>query len=239
MPCILPGVEVHELDLASIASRPDWKDLLLETVRENDIDPWDVDIAKLVHSFLEKIKRMRELNLWVPANAVLAASILLRMKSDSWKLRQEEVQGFIPENFFTPLVTVDKPEDLGLLPITRETKRKITLEELMLAVEDVIKREKKRAARKKKEPEPIPEYLIELSNPSSEEFKKLVEQVYEKIVSTLDSRRMTMFTNILPEKTREGVIKTLFPLLYLATQQRVVLWQDQVFGEIFIAVPGS
>ena len=228
---------MHELDLAEIAKRPDWKDILLDTVRENSIDPWDVDVQKLVKAFLEKIRRMRELNLWVPANAVLAASILLRMKSDSWKLRPEEVQVFIPDEFFMPLAS-EQAEKIELVPLSRETQRKITLEELMLAVEDVIKKEKKKAVRRKREPEPIPEYLLELSNPNSEEFKKRVEEVYQRIVSTLDSRRMTVFTNILPERTREGVIRTLFPLLYLASQQRVSVWQDRVFGEIFITVPG-
>ena len=224
---------MHEIDLAEIAKRPDWKDILLSTVKEQNIDPWDVDIVKLVTSFVNKIKQMKELNLWIPANAILAASVLLRMKSDSWTLREREQELFIPPDFFTPFVS-EQVDNVDLVLLSRETTRKITLDELLTAVEDVIKKERKKAVVRRKEPPVIPQYLLELSNPESKEFKQKVEEVYSKVLSTLDSKNMTLFTNILPEKTRTGVISTLMPLLYLANQQKIKIWQEKVFGEIFI-----
>ena len=223
---------MQQIDLADIASRPDWKDLLFSTVKEQELDPWDVDITKLVLSFVDKLKEMRGLNLWVPANAILAASILLRMKSDSWIIRKPEVGLFIPDQvLFEEPVDVDS---LSMMPVARETTRKISLDELMVAVEDIIKRERKKASRKKREPDPIPDYLFDLTDPDSDDFKERVDGVYSRIMGTLDSGRMTLFSNILSECSRIEVINTLLPLLYLASQDKVKIWQEASFGDIFI-----
>ena len=221
---------MQQIDLADIASRPDWKDLLFSTVKEQELDPWDVDITRLILLFVDKIKEMREMNLWVPANAILAASILLRMKSDAWTIRKQDVSLFIPDQ-----ILFEEPVDVdSLMPVARETTRKISLDELMVAVEDIISRERKKALKKKREPDPIPEYLFDLTDPDSDDFKERVEGVYSRIMTTLDSGRMTLFSNLLSECSRLEVINTLLPLLYLASQDKVRIWQEDSFGDIFI-----
>jgi len=73
-----------------------------------------------------------------------------------------------------------------------------------------------------------------LTDPDSDDFKERVDGVYSRIMGTLDSGRMTLFSNILSECSRIEVINTLLPLLYLASQDKVKIWQEASFGDIFI-----
>jgi len=80
------------------------------------------------------------------------------------------------------------------------------------------------------------EMLVDVAFEDTEEFTKAVEDTYKRILEMKGQDNLVLFSNLLKEKTREEVIKTLLPLLHLANEQRIALWQEKPFNEIFISV---
>jgi len=81
------------------------------------------------------VKGMKILDLRVPANIILAAAILLRLKSDMLDLEERMEETEITEEIIRPPVPVETLSmRLRLAP-----KRKITLNELIIALEEAMK----------------------------------------------------------------------------------------------------
>jgi len=198
------------------------------------MDPWNIDISEITEVFMSGIKTKQKLNLKISANVVLAASILLRYKSDAFNLHErqdKELEGavFIPDEIYVQ-------ETIPTLsPQLRITKRKVTLDELISAVEDIITKEKNKSTRQRIKIEKfIPKSLLEIAMQSPENFEKELKNVFDRIKSDSNGESLSMFSNIIKEKTTEGVLATLLPVLHLANKRVVSLWQEEVFGEIFI-----
>ena len=220
-----------ELDLIGIAEKPEWKEILVDVVKNQNLDPWDIDLYLLSQKYLEKVKELKQLNLRVSANVVLAASILLRYKSDAWVLTPEEIiEGpiQIPDEIYSePIV----PQ---LESVLRTTTRKVTLEELISAVEDMMNREKKKAEKQRRLLERIvPDSLLEMVT-NGEDFEKNLKESLEEIKKNVDGENLVLFSDLLEEKNVNDVIDHLVPLLYLANDKKISMWQEKVFGEIFI-----
>ncbi len=215
-----------EIDLLTIIEKPHWKTILEEIVNSEDFDPWDIDISKLVERYLAYIKALKENNLKIPANILLAASILLRIKAYTWKLFPEKDE--VKEVF----VITDIPELPS--PFMRITKKKITFEELVKVIEDIMKKERKKSVQETIELE-IPEHIVEMVQ-EDEDFEVKIEETLKRIKETVDEENMTTLTNILPEKSINAFLDTFIPLLHLANKKVVNVWQEKIFGEIFIAL---
>jgi alpha-N-acetylglucosamine transferase len=165
---------VQELDLAELAEKPEWKTMLIEIVSQESLDPWDIDIAILTNRFVDRIKKRRRPNLRISANVVLAASILLRYKSDSWVLKEEEKD----DVFFIPDEIYAEPVFPELRPVQRTTRRKVSLQELISAVEDIMKREKRRAARRIIPPIDLPPSLVAMMDDNGESFESRLDRLW-------------------------------------------------------------
>lgn len=222
-----------KIDLMQLAANPDWKEMLIDVVHKERMDPWDIDISLLTSKFLENIRKLKEIDFRIPANAILAASILLRYKADSWVFVEPEPD--IAQGVWIPDGLITEPVIPELTPIVRITKRKVSLDELIGAVEDVIKKEKKKAT-KKSVMSTIPQSLIDIVE-NQEDFGKLLNHVHEKIKANMDKERLVMFSSLLPERNVDEMIKHFVPLLHLANHKKVYMWQDEMFGEILIFVP--
>ncbi|MCX7738648.1 MAG: segregation/condensation protein A [Hydrogenothermaceae bacterium] len=65
-------------------------DIVLKLVAEGEIDPWNIDITVLADKFIQEIKGMHIPDLKYGSKIILVASTLLKMKSESLKINQEE-----------------------------------------------------------------------------------------------------------------------------------------------------
>ena len=199
-----------------------WKDLLIELVRKNELDPWNIDITKLVASYIATIRQMRLLDLHIPANIMLAAALLVRLKSDMLSFGNEAEQ---EEEY------VQSPPNLEasvLLPKLRlPVKRKITLDELISAMDEAlkIKEERERRSLEHTKPMPIVVYGIDITEEANELYN---------IISSSRHMEFSKLVEMLPEK--DPLLEIFVPLLFLANENKVELFQEQFFGEIRIRV---
>ena len=169
-----------------LAQQPEWKQILVDVVKKEDIDPWDVNISVLTDKFMSKLNEMKKFDFRIPANAILASSILLRLKSDSWTVTPV-VQDIYDEPPHVPDGLIHAPIFPNLQPVFRETQRKVTLEELINAIEDVMHKEKVKTSNPRgKIRTEIPQALIDLVESDEQDFEKRLDLVYEKIKAKID-----------------------------------------------------
>ena len=225
------AMDVHD-QLVEIVESPDWKSLLTDIVKAEGMDPWNIDVTVLSGKYLEKINAMSKIDFRVPANAILCSSILIRFKSDAWDLYpQEEFEEKLEDDHWEYIIDGQRVPDLD--PARRITRRRITIDDLITAVEKVMEKERKRAMRQRERLE-VPQELMAIAFEDREDFEEKVEAVYGRVLASADSQKMATFSQVVPGKTRTDTIMTLLPLMHLATRGRLAISQEKCFGEIFI-----
>ena len=60
-----------------------WQSIIYDLVRTGEMDPWDIDISVLSKRYLETLKTLKEAHFLISGKIVLAAAILLKIKSDN------------------------------------------------------------------------------------------------------------------------------------------------------------
>jgi segregation and condensation protein A len=216
-----------EFSLEELVKNATWRELLVELVEKERIDPWAVDLARIVDGYIAAVKRMRVLDLHVPANIMLAASILLRMKSDSLTVFEP------PQEPVEEQVQVGRviPEVEALVPRNRmQPGRKVSLQELMDALNDAMKITEKRAVIATERATPMDFPVVK------EDIDEKISAAYMLIKSNADKEGMVSFSQISKRyDTLTSVVVDLFvPMLFLAHRKSVALMQEKFFDDIFI-----
>jgi segregation and condensation protein A len=224
-------VEIHSssdvIDLVN--NEATWKDLLIDLVDKNKLDPWNIDIIDIVDRYIDTVKKLKVLDLRVPANIILAASILLRLKSNYISLKDYDETGemAIEEAQERPSVIVDQLNFRLRLP----PKRKISLSELISALDEAMKIKSARLSSSVQQIQTVP---IKLENFDIEaETEKLLDIIRENV----DKSKMVTFSHLSRLSSINDLLLELFiPLLFLAHRDKVALIQEKFFSEIIIAL---
>jgi len=215
---------MYPLDLETLVAETNWKEMLIDLVETEKLDPWSIDIAVIADKFVEKVRALQMLDLHVAANVVLASSILLRMKTETllFEEPEEEPNGEIEAR------TVPQIPSLTL-KLRLPPPRRLTLQELIGAIEEIMKIQQSN----KKLLQPIQQNLIQI-NMNEKDIDALIEDTFESVKQNVDSYGLVTFSQLIKNKSLEDIIKTFIPLLFLEKNGKVELFQEEFFGEIFI-----
>ena len=213
------------MDILNIVVSPTWREFLMELITTNQIDPWDVDVAAVADAYLGKVRELQALDLRIPANVILASALLLHFKADTLRLDMEPDNPVVVEEEVIPLVNEDVP-DLVFRPNIAKSRR-VTLEELMNAVDSVMAVGK---IRPRMRSAPV-ELSVELPK---EDMHEMIRRFYEGVCQKKDAEGIIAFTDMLPSRTPDEFARNIIPLLHLVQDGKLAAWQDQLFGEIFI-----
>ncbi len=219
-----------------------WQSIILDLIKSEQLNPWDIDISLLTKKYIEKIKQMQEANLFISCKVLLASAFLLRIKS--YKLVTEEILNFDnklnpPEEFEeieelyqnAPFPNIEMPKLTIKTPLPR--KRKVTLADLMNALQKALEVSNRKTLRRQLEAQinvQIPEKKIDITS--------LIMEVYNKITEffKFDKKSKLTFTKLVNSKRKEDKVLTFIPLLHLDNQEKINLSQEQHFGEIYIDI---
>ncbi len=224
---VLKGTQA-KLDIVSFVNYDTWKDLLIELVEREKLDPWNIDIVEIVESYIAAVKELKVMDLRIPANIILAASILLRLKSNMVSFgaggeavsEDGAIQGYTP-----PLV-----EELSMR-LRPPIKRKLTLPELIEALDEAIKITEARSTRAREMPLEVPIFIRETN------IEEDMENVYKCVERNVDKERMVTLSALLGSVSMDDVLLGVFiPLLFLANKERVTLIQERFFQEVIIKI---
>ena len=231
-----------------------WQSLLYNLVKNEGMNPWDVDVSKLTKKYISAIKELKEHDFRVSGKVLLAAAILLKIQSS--KLLGEDLSDFDrliagpqmdEDGFYEDLEKQDAANGEfsppPLMPRTPQPRhRKVSIYDLVGALQQALEVKKRRLRRNPPIHMNAPEKKIDLS--------VLMDRLYRNIVAFFDSNsreqnqdmnknQKLTFSHLLPSQSRHDKIHTFLPLLHLTNQRRIDLHQQEHFGEIEIALSGE
>jgi segregation and condensation protein A len=218
-------------------------DLLLDMIRKQKIDVYDIPIASITEQYLEYLHVIQELNIDGAGEFVFMAAQLIYIKSrtllppdpdglegDVDDPRAELVRRLLEHERFKNAaqmlyqremiekVSWNNPGDVPFEESEIEPQMAVTLHDLLLAFRDVIKRAETRP-------------MMEVSR---EEFsiEQMMGYLFDRIMS---SKHDVTLTEILPEiNSRRGLITAFLALLELTRLKAIFLRQDRPMGEISV-----
>lgn len=218
-----------------------WQSILRDLIKSGEIDAWDIDISLLAQKYIETIKTLQEMNLFVSGKVILACALLLRMKSD--KLVNEDIMAldnimYPPEDILADDFDLQHQRRLVLdgnpvltIRTPQARKRRVTVDDLMTALEKALEVNKRRIIRTEERTR-IPADLFIPEKPI--DITLMVRLYYEKIKNFFGFKNSLTFEELVIGSNKEDRIRALIPLLNLDTSMDISLNQDVPFGDINI-----
>ncbi|MBN2422771.1 segregation/condensation protein A [Candidatus Woesearchaeota archaeon] len=222
-----------------------WQGIIYDLVKSEQMDPWDINVSELSRKFLQRLRKMKEMDLRISGKVILASAILLKMKST--KLMEDDINGLdsliasmqsTEEDYFEELldynggnseVLLNKPTIYPRTPQPR--KRKVSVFDLVNALEKALDVQARR--------KPIVSDAPEVTVPEKpRDISLVIKDVYNQITAffTKNAKKAVKLTFdlLLPSKERIDIVYTFIPLLHLDNQRKINLVQKKHFGEIEI-----
>lgn len=234
----------HDKIFGIIFSKADeitWQNIIYELVKDEQMDPWDIDISLLTQKYIEMLRSLKEHDFRVSGKVLLAAAILLKLKST--KLVGDDlteldrlligVEDEMEElGFEEPASGTKLTEIPSLIPRTPQPrKRKVSIFDLVEALERALEVKKRRLIHS------IPPLDVHAPK-RKKDITDVIREVYGRIKSFFMKAlagKLT-FTKLLPSDSKEDKVYTFIPLLHLAQQNKIELIQDSPFGEIQVVM---
>lgn len=226
-----------------------WQSMLVDLVHDENMDIWDIDISKISSKYLEMIKNLKDLNFQVCGKIILAAAILLKLKSErfisgdinSFDSLMMDDQGWDELDDFFVDAKQELREDLKELkkqkPIVvprspQPRKRKVSIYDLIGALEQALETNARKPLKKPKEKFKVPEKKIDISQVIKDVYSKVLDYFEMETEIQLENSHVK-FSSLLPEEASSfDKIYTFVPLLHLTNDRKVNLHQEEHFGEI-------
>ncbi|ADI74953.1 chromosome segregation and condensation protein ScpA [Methanohalobium evestigatum Z-7303] len=240
------GLDESQIELSDdVMNEP--VEMLVNLANDGDIDPWDIDIVDITDKFLDKIEQMKLMDLRISARTLLYASVLLRMKSTGIIQEEEEDEDEEPDSLeMDGEIEFSEVEDYPVpnLPVRRNSKRPVTLNELVTELKKAEKVEsrrkernhsKKEIDRKEEKEQSSTDEVLDIAH--EEDITGRAEGLYEKLEEMFQNKSYTSFSEISYGERSEKVM-TYLSLLFLAADRKIKLNQEELFGELYI-FPGN
>lgn len=218
-------------------------DLLLDLIRKQDIDIYDIPIAKITAQYLGYVENLKQLDVDVAAEFIYMASLLIHIKSKM----------LLPRDPHLPADQDDPRNEL--------VERLLEHEKFKSAAQMLYQKQQIEAAvwsnpalKQFKEDEGAePEIAADVVD-LVRTFQQILDRVRERPVLNVDDETVTVGQMIdylrrrllledkplrlkrllQPMQSRKALICTFLALLELVRLQAILLRQDAVFGEVFI-----
>lgn len=233
----------HEriLDIVVQKDEVTWQSMIYELVKHENMNPWDVDVTLLAKRYIQMLKKLNQLDFRISGKVVLAAAILLKIKSQ--RLLNDDIgeldrlmnpEEMSEEEFYDDLESASR-EGLGEIPALvprtpQPRKRKVSIYDLMIALQKALEVRDRRILRS------ISPVRIDVPQ-RKVDITKLIAFVYEKITTHfLSTSEKLTFSKLMQDASRETKIHHFMSLLHLANvdHRKIDLIQNEHFGEIEI-----
>ncbi|MBI2664623.1 segregation/condensation protein A [Candidatus Woesearchaeota archaeon] len=229
------------LDIVVEKDEVTWQSMIYELVRHEGMNPWDIDVRLLAKRYLQMLSKLKELDFRISGKIVLAAAILLKIKSQ--KLLSDDIseldrlmnpeEEMSEDDFYEDLdrAPAGGEETPALIPRTPQPrKRKVSIYDLMIALQKALEVRDRRFLRS------IPSVRVEVPE-RKVDISKLISDVRNKILMLLSAAGGALTFSILTkDDERLAKIHKFTALLHLANvdHREIDLLQDEHFGEIRI-----
>jgi segregation and condensation protein A len=189
-------------------------EILVQMAERGEIDPWNIDIVEVTDRFLSELERRKELDLRVSGRTLFYAAILLRMKSEY-------------------LDQTGEAEIRRRLDRKKMRKSPVTLFELIIELKNIEKEQRRRQRYRA----PFGEELIDADDVVSIAHDEGYQESALAVMCQCEDRfaiEGIMTIREIAELLGRGLIDIYIPLLFLMSEGKLMIWQDEFFGEIFV-----
>ncbi|HLX76500.1 MAG TPA: segregation/condensation protein A [Terriglobales bacterium] len=219
-------------------------DLLLDLIRKQDIDIYDIPIARITAQYLSYVERMRQLDVNVAADFIYMASVLIHIKSkmllprdpDAPADAQEDPRAELVnrllehEKFRTAaqmLLQKQQIEDAALTnPAIRDfIDAEGTEPELAADIIDLVKTFQQILQRAKTRP------VLDVEE-ESVTVSQMIEYLRRRLM--MEDKPMRLKQLLRNLQTRQALVCMFLALLELVRLQAIQLRQEALFGEILV-----
>jgi segregation and condensation protein A len=235
-----PNVKQEQIHGLLFGRELGWQEIIYDLINSEQLDPWDINITILTDGYLAKIENLEEADFFVSSKVLLAAALLLRIKSEI--LLNKHIQsiddilfGKKEEKSYTmERIELDEeiPELIPRSPIPR--LKQVTLNELIEALNKAITTENRRIKKEIINKNALREVGISLPKRKIN-IKDKIKEIYSRLFKHFDEnkeRKKIPYSEFIVDK--EEKIISFYPLLQLENQRKVWMQQDGHFEEIFI-----
>jgi segregation and condensation protein A len=219
-------------------------DLLLDLIRKQDIDIYDIPIAKITAQYLAYVEKIRELDVNVAADFIYMASVLIHIKSkmllpgdpdvpadQQEDPRSELVNRLLEHEKFKSAAQMllqkqQIEEAVWSNPALREFKdAEGTEPELAADVIDLVKTFQKVLDRAKSRP------IIQV-NEETVTVSQMIDYLRRRLA--LEERPIRLMRLLESMNSRNALVCTFLALLEMVRLQAIQVRQDRLFGEIVV-----
>lgn len=219
-----------------------WQDIIYDLINTEQLNPWDIDLIVLTERYFIKIQEMQENDFFISSKVLLAASFLLRIKSEILlnkyiKSIDEILFGNkdVPKKSSFERMELDDeiPDLIPRSPLPRF--KKVTLKELLESLNKAIITENRRIKKEIINKNALRESSISLPRRKFSIKDKIIEitNLLENHFKSQEGHKKITFTELAGED-REKRIEHFSPLMHLENQQKIWLDQQGHFEEIHI-----
>jgi segregation and condensation protein A len=227
-------------------------EILVQMAERGEIDPWNIDIVEVTDRFLSELERRKELDLRVSGRTLFYAALLLRMKSEYLDIsgNGDETEDEFPEDESEVFDFIGFPEGGGgpIDQLEREIRRRldrknlrkrpVTLFELILELKNAEKEQRRRQRfRPAYEPELMDvEEVVGIAH--EEGYRDAAVGILSQCEQAIAAEGVVTLHE-LASLLGKGVIDVYIPLLYLMSEGKLSLWQEEFFGEVLVQACSS
>jgi segregation and condensation protein A len=218
-----------------------WQAIIYDLIKTEQLNPWDIEIGVLADRYVEKIAELEDDDFFISSKVLLACALLLRLKSeilansyiqelnDSLFGGKEMQVTLGLENFI-----IEEGELPILIPKTPMARhKKVTLEQLMGALNHAMNTENRRIKRHIKSKQAERSALVVMPKTTLIPLKVRVKNIFSIVQSHFNVNNEHIGFHELA-KDREEKLATFLPVLHLSNQEKVHLHQPVHFEEIYI-----
>ena len=219
-----------------------WQTIIYDLIKTEQLDPWDIDIKLLAERYIEVIQQLEEGDFFVSSKVLLACSLLLRLKSEI--LINSYIQDLNDalygqkdsKKYEFERIEIDEGELPTLVPRTPMARhRKVTLKELMTALNKAIDTENRRIKREIKGRQAEKSISTVLPKGIQIPLKVKVKDIFRIIQGHIEQNNNHMkFSHLAPSK--EEMLASFIPILHLSNNEKIYLRQQAHFDEIHMSL---
>ena len=222
-----------------------WKKIIYDLIESEQMDPWDVNITVLTQKYIEVIKKMQEHDLRISGKILLAAALLLRMKSSHlvdydlsnlnklMNQTEEMIEDDLLLDQLSPEAAKDK-QKYHLIPKNPQPRsRKVSIYDLVQALQEALASKKRIMARNKPVRFEMPKRKIDIMGVIREMYYKVL--YYTEKEAQEGNETKLSFTKLLPPRAgKKEKVYTFIPLLHLENELKIETEQNKPFEEIYV-----
>jgi segregation and condensation protein A len=243
-PAKKPGEQEHQFNIMVDQVYDGPLDLLLDLIRKQDIDIYDIPIAKITAQFLQYVERMKKFDVDVAAEFIYTASLLIHIKSKMLLPRdpsapagteedpREELVNRLLEhekykNAAQMLLQKQQIEDaVWSNPALKEFKdAEGTEAELAADVIDLVKVFQQIMDRAKSRP------ILQVDE-DTVTVSQMIDYIRRRLM--LEERPVRLKQMLRSANSQKALVCAFLALLELIRLQAILVRQDKTFGEIVV-----